>query len=185
MQTSGKSGLDFEFLSSIKVECIRDLEALLFFHPRQQLLKENIRNCITEFGTPEILRRAGQLYVGIPRNGAQGLFACQPVQGGSMPMGIIVYLRTSRELLRILHLAVHPAYEHDGAHPALGLGLLLIEEVRNSARLIAGIRSIQLPYMQESFLSVPPLSAVITSGDGNPLPNSLPHHRAQDLTCSG
>ena len=159
MRAAIDSGSDFDLCSSVSVDYRADLEALLFFHPRQQALKENIRDCIAEFGTPEILQRTNRLYVGIPRNGAQGLFACHGAYRGGAPVGVAVYLRTDRELLRILHLAVHPAYEHDGRHAPLGLALLMVDAVRNLAQRIAGVRRIQLPYVPNDFLSVPRLSA--------------------------
>ncbi|MFO1219925.1 MAG: hypothetical protein U1E89_16280 [Burkholderiaceae bacterium] len=150
---------DFEFHSSIGAEHFGELQALLFFHPRQQMLIDSIRACVAEFGVPEIEQRTGRLYVGIPRNGAQGLIACRRGPGAGAPVAVVMYLRTSRELLRILHLAVHPAYERDGAHAGLGLGVAMVDAVRTLARRVAGVRRIQLPYVKNGYLAVPRLCA--------------------------
>lgn len=165
MRAAIDSGSDFDLCSSVSADYRADLEALLFFHPRQQALEKNIRDCVAEFGAPEILRRADRLYVGIPRNGAQGLFACHGSQRAGAPVGVVVYLRTERELLRILHLAVHPTYEHDGRHAPLGLALLMVDAVRNLAQRIVGVRRIQLPYVANDFLSVARLSADRPGGE--------------------
>jgi hypothetical protein len=159
MPTASHSRNVFDFTSSVGVDCLADLQALLFFHPRQQAHEKDIQACITEFGAPQIQQRNDRLYVGIENNGAQGLLACHPAYRPGAPAGVVIYLRTSRELLRILHLAVHPAYEHGGRHAPLGLALLTVNEVLSIARRVAGVRRIQLPYVQNSFLSVPPLSA--------------------------
>jgi hypothetical protein len=148
----------FEFSSSVHQALWKDVEALFYFHPKQQSLQERIRACVDEFGAPEILQRGERIHVGIAKNGAQCLFACHTERRPGLPVGVVVYLRTSPELLRILHLAVHPAYEHDGRHAALKLTMELVNEVRHLARRVSGVRRVQLPYVTAGFLSVPKLS---------------------------
>ncbi|MBL8340327.1 MAG: hypothetical protein JNL30_02575 [Rubrivivax sp.] len=148
----------FEFCSSVQVDLWKDVEALFYFHPRQQALQERIRACVDEFGAPEILKRGERIHVGIAKNGAQCLFACHGERRPGMPVGVVVYLRTGPGLIRILHLAVNPAYEHDGRHAALNLTMELVNEVRHLARRVSGVRRVQLPYLAGGFLSVPRLA---------------------------
>jgi predicted GNAT family acetyltransferase len=145
----------FEFSSSVHATLWKEVETLFYFHPKQQALRERIRACVDEFGTPEILERGERIHVGIAKNGAQCLFACHTERRPGVPVGVVVYLRTSPELLRILHLAVHPAYEGDGRHAALNLTMELVDEVRHLARRISGVRRVQLPYVRGAYLSVP------------------------------
>jgi len=145
----------FEFASSVDAGLWKDVEALFYFHPKQQAMIDSIKACVEQFGAPEILQRGDRIRVGIRKNDAQCLFACHRERRPGVPVGVVVYLRTSTELLRILHLAVHPNYEQDGPHAGLGLALQLVNEVRSLARRIGGVRRVQLPYGRAAFLSVP------------------------------
>lgn len=147
----------FEFTSSVDASLWKDVEALFYFHPRQRELVDPIKACIDRFGVPEILRRGRRVYLGIPQNDAQCLFACHRRRPG-VPVGVVVYLRTSADLLQILHLVVHPAYEQHGQrgqHAALGLTRQLVGEVRALARRIGGVRRVQLPYGRGACIRVP------------------------------
>ena len=138
----------FEFTSSVDASLARDVEALFYFHPRQQALMESIRASVEAFGVPEVMKRGARVHLGIPQNGAQCLFACHPTRRPGVPVGVVVYLRTSRELIHILHLVVDAAYSQGGRFAELGLALQLVDEVRALARRISGVRNVQLPYRQ-------------------------------------
>lgn len=149
----------FQFCSSVPAGLWKHVEALFYFHPGQAELLDRIRACVAEFGAPEILKRGERIHVGIASNGAQCLFACDDERQAGVPVGVAVYLRTGTDLMRILHLAVHPAYEHGGAHAKLDLTVALVNEVRRVARRISGVRRVQLPYVARGYLSVPQLEA--------------------------
>ncbi len=148
-----------QFCSSVPADLWKDVETLFYFHPRQQELQDRIHACVAEFGAPEILKRGERIHVGIAQNGAQCLFACHGEQRPGVPVGVAVYLRTGTDLMRILHLAVHPAYEHGGGYAGLNLTMELVNEVRQIARRISGVRRVQLPYVAGGYLSVPRLAA--------------------------
>lgn len=145
---------DFEFVSAVDAQMWKDVEALFYFHPRQGELIGSIRSSVEAHGSPEILRRGGRIYVGIPKNDAQCLFACHPARRPGVPVGVVLYLRTAPELLRILHVAVAPPYELDGPLGQRQLALRLVNEVRALARRIKGVRRVQLPYCEGRFLPV-------------------------------
>jgi hypothetical protein len=149
----------FRLGSSVPANLWKNVEALFFFHPRQEELQDRIRACVAEFGEPKILRRGEGIHVGIAKNGAQCLFACHGERRPGVPVGVVVYLRTATDLIRILHLVVHPAYEHGGRHAELNLTMELVNEVRHMARHISGVRRVQLPYVASGYLSVPRLAA--------------------------
>lgn len=151
----GAAGRPFEFVSSVDAGLWKDVEALFYFHPKQPVLIESIKACVEQFGAPEILQRGNRIHVGIRKNDAQCLFACHRERRPGIPVGVVVYLRTGADLLRILHMAVHPAYERDGQHAGLDLALQLVAEVRSLARRIGGIRRVQLPYGRGGTLTVP------------------------------
>jgi hypothetical protein len=149
----------FEFTSSVAADLRKDLEALYEEHRQRPSLITSVQDCVEEFGKPEVLRRGDRIQWVIPKNGAQSLFACHNARRPGVPVGAAVYLRTSVELLRILHLIVHPGYLEGGRHARLDLSLQLISEVCNLSSRIAGIRRVQLPYQRDAFVDVPRLGA--------------------------
>jgi hypothetical protein len=151
---SSSNAREFDFVSAVDPRMWGEVESLFFFHPRQQGLLEPIRRSIDDFGAPEILRRGERIYLGIPRHDAQCLFACHRARHPQRPVGVVLYLRTQPDLLSVLHLAVQPNYENDGAYGELRLAHQLVGEVRSLARRIAGVRRIQLPYCNARFLPV-------------------------------
>lgn len=155
----------FSFVSSVDAGCWKDVEALFYFHPRQPALIESIKACVEAYGAPEILEHGGRIHLGIPKNGAQCLFACHRERRPGVPVGVVLYLRTSTELLHILHLAVHPTYEQGGQHAELDLALQLVNQVRQLARRLSGVRRVQLPYMRTS-LAVPRLAPQLKPSRG-------------------
>jgi hypothetical protein len=90
---------------------------------------------------------------------AQCLFACHGERRPGAPVGVLVYLRTLPEVMRILHLVVHPDYEHGGGDAHLNLSIELVKQLRHMARRISGVRRVQLPYVAGGYLSVPTLAA--------------------------
>ena len=152
--TGEEHGHPFRFVSAVDCEYAGAVESMFFFHPHQQGLMEPIRRSVEAWGTPEILRRDNRIYLGIPQHDAQCLFARHRQREPQRPVGVVLYLRTRPEVLSLLHLAVGPAYAHDGAFGGLGLAQQLVSEVRHLARRIAGVRRVQLPYCEERYLPV-------------------------------
>lgn len=143
-----------EFLSAVPSQMREEVESLFFFNPGQALRLGGIRASIGRSGPPEILQRDGKLWIGVPSGAMQCLFACDRHGEPMRLAGVVLYLRVLPDSLAISHLAVQPEYAFGGDLGGGGLGLLLIEKVREVARRINGVRKIQLPYKQGCFLPV-------------------------------
>jgi hypothetical protein len=150
---------DIEFASAVDAGLRKEVESLFYFHPRQQALSGSIRESVDQFGPPEILKRGERIYVGIPERDAQCLFACHRTRRPGVPVGVVLYLRTQADLLRILHVVVGPAYAYGGQFADRDLAGCLVDEVRRVAARIGGVRRIALPYLRERYLSVAPRRA--------------------------
>lgn len=150
---------EFEFTCAVDAGLLKDVESLFYFHPRQHALSGSIRESVDEFGTPEILKRGERIYIGIPKHDAQCLFACHRMGRPGVPVGVVLYLRTQADLLRILHVVVGPAYTYGGPFADRDLAARLVDEVRRVAACIGGVRKIALPYRREHYLSVAPRRA--------------------------
>ena len=143
-----------EFTSAVDRSMWNAVESLFFFNPRQSAWIESIRDNVEQFGAPRIVERGERIGLGIPERDAQFLFACDHSRQPPEPVGVVLYLRTAPHLLRILHLAVSPAYAEGGPLAAHGLTLRLVDEVRALGRRIAGVRRVQLPYRSRGLLPV-------------------------------
>ena len=70
------------------------------------------------------------------------------------PIGVALYERPSTDILSVCHLAVDPAYAFGGINGGGGLGLLLIERVKEIAGRIKGVTRVQIPYRDQCFLQL-------------------------------
>jgi hypothetical protein len=147
---------EFEFASAVDVGMRKEVESLFYFHPRQHALSGSIRESVGEYGAPEILKRGERIYIGIPERDAQCLFAFHRTRRPGVPVGVVLYLRTHADLLRILHVVVGPGYEHGGRFGDRDLAACLVDEVRRVAARIGGVRRVALPYLRERYLTVVP-----------------------------
>lgn len=130
------------------------VEALFFFNPRQQRVREGILLSVERYGSPEILEQGGRLWIGVSSGVMQCLFACDQSWSPARPAGVVLYVRPVPEILSITQLAIDPDYASGGSRGGEGLGLLLIEQLRQIARRIKGIRRVELPYRKRCFLPV-------------------------------
>jgi len=137
------------FSSKAPKQCRPALEELLFFNPRQSLVREGILNSLHQFGHPRLEEAGDNLAVRVGDQEAQTLFAFDEDSGSSDPVGAVVFLRTSPAEITILHVAVNPDYGLRGGHGDLGLGITLVEKVKEIASRIRGIQRIVFFYRQE------------------------------------
>jgi hypothetical protein len=137
------------FSSKVPSECRGALEELLFFNPRQYRVREGIINSLEQFGHPRLEETAGELSIRVGDHEAQTLFAYDRDRRGKDPVGVVVFLRTSPAEIAIMHVAVHPDYALQGAQAGVGLGVTLVEKVKEIARRIVGVTRIIFFYRQE------------------------------------
>jgi len=120
----------------------------MFFNPRQHLVREGIINSLAKFGHPRLEEEGDSLVVKVGTHEAQTLFAFDPGRSETEPIGVVVFLRTSPEEIAIMHVAVDPDYALQGAEAGLGLGVALIEKVKEIASRIVGVQRIVFFYRQ-------------------------------------
>jgi len=133
------------FSSRVPKQCRAELEELLFLNPRQHLVREGILNSLQRFGHPKVVESSVGLAVKVGDLEAQTLFAFDRGRGEA-PVGAVVFLRTAREEIAIMHVAVHPDYALQGAEAGVGLGVALVEKVKEIASRIVGVQRIVFFY---------------------------------------
>jgi hypothetical protein len=141
--------VNFVFSSRVPSQCRSALEDLLFFNPEQHRVREEIINSLEKFGHPRLEETANGLSVRVGDQEAQTLFAYDRDRRGNDPIGVVVFVRTAPADIGIIHVAVHPDYVLHGRHGGVGLGVTLVEKVREIAARIVGIQKIVFFYRQE------------------------------------
>lgn len=143
------------FLSSkVPKESRETLEDLLFFNPRQYLVRDGILQSLEEFGHPQVVETADGLSVRIKGCEVQTLFAFDQDRRGDNLVGVVVFLRTSPVEVAIVHVAVHPDYALHGQHVGTGLGVILVEKVKEICSRIVGVERIVFFYRREVMIRV-------------------------------
>jgi len=142
------------FSSRIPNEFRGALEELMFFNPRQHRVREGIINSLERFGQPRLEETPQGLAVKVGDHEAQTLFAVDRARRKREPVGLVVFLRTAPEDIAIMHVAVHPDYALKGQLAGVGLGVTLIEKVKEIATRIVGVRRIVFFYRQEVVINL-------------------------------
>jgi hypothetical protein len=146
--------VNLTFTSKVAKDARPALEELFFFNPRQYRVRDGIVDSLGKFGHPRIEDTANGLSIKVGDQDAQTLFVYDLDRRGADPIGVVVFIRTSPAEIAIMHVAVHPDYAFPGHRAGLGLGLVLIEKVKEIASRIVGVRRIALPYQQEIAIPV-------------------------------
>lgn len=121
----------------------------MFFNPQQHRVRAGILDSLEQFGQPRLELTASGLSVRVGEHEAQTLFAYDRDHRGSEPVGVVVFLQTSPGEITIMHVAVHSDYALQGRHAGVGLGVTLIEKVKEIASRIVGVQNIVFFYRQE------------------------------------
>jgi len=144
------------FSSKVPKKCRSALEDLLFFNPRQYRVREGIVNSLERFGHPRLEETAGVLSVRVGDHEAQTLYAYDQDRRGNDPVGVVVFLRTSPAEIAIMHVAVHPNYALQGSRAGVGLGVTMVEKVKEIASRIVGVQKIVFFYRREVVIRCQP-----------------------------
>ena len=137
------------FSSKAPKQSRQALEELLFFNPRQSRVREGIVHSLQKFGHPRLEETGDNLSVRVGDLEAQTLFAYDRERRGHDPVGVVVFLRTSPAEMAIMHVAVHPDYALRGKKAGTGLGVVLVEKVKEIAAQIAGVEKLIFFYRNE------------------------------------
>ena len=121
----------------------------MFFNPAQHRVRQGIVNALERFGHPRIEEKGDELSIRFGDTEAQILFAYHPGRQGNDPIGVVVFLRTSADEVAIMHIAVNPDYSLQGRGAGLGVGIALVEKVKEICSRIVGVKRIIFFYRQE------------------------------------
>jgi hypothetical protein len=133
----------FHYTSVLKPEHRKELEQLLFFNSGQHNTLSAIVDSIEMFGEPFVYDDGGHLRVNVRKiDETQTLFSLD----GDTLVGVLLYSRASTEKLVVIHIAVHEDYSSYGKFAKKILVIRMSQRLRESARRIKGIKTIQMMY---------------------------------------
>ena len=141
--------MNLVFSSKIPKQSRSALEELLFFNSRQYRVREGILDSLNQFGHPRIEETPEGLTVRVGNHDAQTLFVRDCDRRDEELVGVVLFLRTSPDEVTIMHVAVHPDYTLQGTRRSLGLGVALVEKVKEIASRIVGVKKIAFFYRRE------------------------------------
>ncbi len=141
--------MNLVFSSRVPNDCRSALEDLLFFNPQQHRVRDGILNSLAQFGHPRLEETHDGLSVRVGDNEAQTLFAYDRDRRGRDPVGVVVFVRTAPTDIAVMHVAVHPDYALQGRRGGVGLGVTLVEKVREIAARIVGVQRVVFFYRQD------------------------------------
>ncbi len=146
--------MKLEFASKAPKQCKQALEDLLFFNPSQHKVREGIVEALKKFGHPRVVETETGLSVRVGEQEAQTLFAFDRNRRSKDPVGVVVFLRTTPTDISVMHVAVDPDYALQGSDAGVGLGVTLIEKVKEIAARIVGVKRIVFFYRQQVVIRV-------------------------------
>jgi hypothetical protein len=130
------------FTSLLEISKRDAFEEIFHHNANQYKMLEAITAVIERYGEPAISSRNGRLWVTF-KSGceSQTLFALEQTPAGQELAGVIVYTRERDELV-VLFAAVRPEYAQGGEKGERRIFLRMIDEVRNIARRVKGVKSV-------------------------------------------
>lgn len=146
--------MKLEFASQAPKNSKEALEELLFFNPRQHRVRAGIVNSLEKFGHPRLVETESGLSIRVGTQEGQTLFAFDRSRRAKDPVGLVVFIKTSPSDIAIMHVAVHPDYALRGNEAGVGLGVTLIEKVKEIAARIVGVQRIVFFYRQEVVIRI-------------------------------
>jgi len=141
------------FTSKVSKQSRPALEELMFFNPSQFRVRQGIINSLEKFGHPRLEESGDDLVVRVGISDAQTLFVHDADSKVKDPIGMVAFLRTSPSEIAIMHLAVREEYALQNRKQGdLGLGITLIEKVKEIAARIVGVEKIIFFYRQNAVI---------------------------------
>jgi hypothetical protein len=107
------------------------LEAMFYFNPNQARHYRRIAKVIEKYGAPKIIKENGRVSLSI-----EGLPGCQCLFAfyGPKLAGAMIYHRSSKDRIILLHLAVEPSFTAEGSYGSVQLMSLMLDYLKTLFR---------------------------------------------------
>lgn len=144
------------FTSSLDDHYREDLENLMYFNPMQERTEAGIVAAIEQYGVPKVVSKDGRLSIRVGElPEVQTLFALSGQAQNDPLAGILIYIRSSKEVLTVLHIGVKEEYSTFGVYSDSMLTVTFITRLREIARTIKGVRILTIMYGKGNIRRIP------------------------------
>lgn len=147
-----KEDVVLHFQSKIKPEYREDLDSLFYFNRNQTRYVDRINKSIEEYSKPIVIEENGEVsLVFEDRNVGQTLHIFDGDHEGASLIGVVMYVRDTKERITIVHLALHEncnlIYKSEG----INIASIVMEEVLTLVNTIKGIERVRIYYINREF----------------------------------
>jgi hypothetical protein len=119
------------------------LERMFYFNNNQEKCCLNIIMAIELYGIPNIINKNNSLFIAFEKVDCQNLFV---IKNGEL-VGALVFYRNKPENIDLIHIAIDEKYSSTGEYVDNILFLKMINELKKIARMIKGIKTITIKYI--------------------------------------
>ncbi|MGA8656538.1 MAG: hypothetical protein WB586_10345 [Chthoniobacterales bacterium] len=138
--------LPLAFSSSLTSGRREELEALMFFHPKQEEHSRSINAAISSYGFPKIIEEGESLRIGIEGLDVQTLYAFIDRGAARELAGVLVYTRVAKDTLALLHMAVKPEFCYSSGFKNELILVRILAQLRAIAKRIKGVKRLSILY---------------------------------------
>ncbi len=137
---------ELRFAPALPATCRRQLERLVFRHPRQGRMRQRILDNVHAFGAPHIVQSGAEVCIAIDKNpGAQNLFAVIEKAGAVQLLDFVLYVR-NKEWVDILFIAVRHAFTEEGRLGRWGVTYQIMDQLKRIGGHVKGVAGVRLKY---------------------------------------
>jgi hypothetical protein len=138
--------LPLAFSSSLTSDRREELEALMFFHPKQEEHSRSINAAISSYGFPKIIEEGESLRIGIEGLDVQTLYAFIDRGAARELAAVLVYTRVAKDTLALLHMAVKPEFCYSSGFKNELILVRILAQLRAIAKRIKGVKRLSILY---------------------------------------
>ncbi len=146
-----------KFKSTLDLDKMGELEKILYFNNNQGKCSVNIIKTIELYGIPRIIEKNNSLLIAFEETDCQNLF----VTKNDELIGVLIFYRNKPDNIDLIHIAVDEKYSSMGEYVDNFLFLKMIQKLKNIARMIKGIKTITIKYVDRIENSNAPFGLVL------------------------
>jgi hypothetical protein len=132
-----------KFKSTLDPDKIDVLEKILYFNDNQGECSENIIKTIELYGIPRVIEKNNSLLIVFEETDCQNVFVTKDDE----LIGVLIFYRNKLDNIDLIHIAVDEKYSSKGKYFDNFLFLKMIHELKNIARMIKGIKTVTIKYV--------------------------------------
>lgn len=147
-----KEDVKIHFKSSLDSEYRDELDSLFYFNRNQSRYVNRINRSIEEYSKPVVVQENGEVsLVFKDRDMGQTLHILDGDYEGASLIGVLMYVRDSKERITIVHMALHEKCERIHKEDGINIVGIVLHEVLSIFKKMKGIKKVRIYYINREF----------------------------------